>query len=112
MWDVLKYIVVIALIAYAVTWFFGEGMEQRRKQEYNAAIQKFYEAENRYPASLEEMERKGYIDRFTNRDRAPVNGTWMVDEDKGKIYIFRYRVGDRGKPIKDEDGNVIGKREY
>lgn len=112
MWDILKYLLIITVIAYTVTWYFGEGTEQRRKEEFNLAIKKFIEAENRHPNSIEDLERRGYIDRFTNRDRAPVNGEWCVDEDRGKCYIFRYTLDDHGRPKRDEDGTIMGTREY
>lgn len=112
MWDIVKYLIIITVIAYAVTWYFGEGKEQRMKDEFNVAIKKFYESENRYPVSIEDMEHRGFIDKFTNRDRAPVNGEWRVDEDKGKVFIFRFKLDDRGRIKKDEDGNPMGKREY
>lgn len=112
MWDILKYLLIITLIAYAVTWYFGEGKEARMKKDFNIAIKKFYESENRYPNSIEDLEKRGYIDKFTNRDRAPVNGEWRVDEDKGKVYIFRFKLDDRGRIKKDDDGYDMGTREY
>ncbi len=119
MWTTIKYLAIIIGIVYGVNWFFSDFQETRMKQQHQASLKRFYEEQNRYPRSFEEMEsiksrQDGfpYVEPYTNRDDPPKNGRWMVNEDRGVIFIRRFVFDERGRKVLDADGQQRYKDEY
>ncbi|HNW92623.1 MAG TPA: hypothetical protein PKM88_06935 [bacterium] len=118
MWDIVKYVLILGLIGYGVFFYFGEHKEKRMLQQYQQAVKKFEAEQNRFPRSFRELETTRrqdgypYVEANTQRDNPPRNGEWAVDEDKGVVYVRRYKVDQNGRVIKDDEGNPKYTREY